>query len=323
MKRTLINQAVAATIGVSAALMTPAANAATSTFNWTGFFTLLDPSGFGVSNTSITARNANQVQTPISGTMEFDQSTGAGVGTVDPFGFLSAGNAVAHDVAFQAVGDGMGGQGTLVVGNMLFDWNGNNSIPVSLVMDAAGFFTATPNDFADGVLDNTDAAVISNGATPASDGTLDSNVPGSYLGLGPAVMATTDWNTANLPGCVTGVDVDFSNNVGGGCMGVALNGGLVIPGTLADDAVNKAQAPFDASYLGTGTGIGGSPMQDGPFQGFNANFDVMTLSPTGTTTNTINPFGVIIPGVPVPAAVWLFGSGLLGLVGVARRRKVL
>jgi hypothetical protein len=27
------------------------------------------------------------------------------------------------------------------------------------------------------------------------------------------------------------------------------------------------------------------------------------------------------PPIPVPAAVWLFGSGLLGLVGVARRRK--
>lgn len=26
--------------------------------------------------------------------------------------------------------------------------------------------------------------------------------------------------------------------------------------------------------------------------------------------------------VPVPAAVWLFGSGLLGLIGVARKRKV-
>ena len=25
---------------------------------------------------------------------------------------------------------------------------------------------------------------------------------------------------------------------------------------------------------------------------------------------------------PVPAAVWLFGSGLLGLIGVARRKKV-
>ena len=26
--------------------------------------------------------------------------------------------------------------------------------------------------------------------------------------------------------------------------------------------------------------------------------------------------------VPVPAAVWLFGSGLLGLVGIARRKKI-
>ena len=30
-----------------------------------------------------------------------------------------------------------------------------------------------------------------------------------------------------------------------------------------------------------------------------------------------------VSAVPVPAAVWLFGSGLLGLVGVARRKKAL
>ena len=29
----------------------------------------------------------------------------------------------------------------------------------------------------------------------------------------------------------------------------------------------------------------------------------------------------IAPPVPVPAAIWLFGSGLIGLVGVARRKK--
>jgi hypothetical protein len=28
------------------------------------------------------------------------------------------------------------------------------------------------------------------------------------------------------------------------------------------------------------------------------------------------------PAVPVPAAAWLFGSGLMGMAGVARRRKV-
>jgi hypothetical protein len=28
-----------------------------------------------------------------------------------------------------------------------------------------------------------------------------------------------------------------------------------------------------------------------------------------------------VSAVPVPAAVWLFASGLLGLVGIARRRK--
>jgi hypothetical protein len=34
---------------------------------------------------------------------------------------------------------------------------------------------------------------------------------------------------------------------------------------------------------------------------------------------TITTSGAV---VPLPAAVWLFGSGILGLVGVARRRNV-
>ena len=58
-------------------------------------------------------------------------------------------------------------------------------------------------------------------------------------------------------------------------------------------------------------GIGGSPMVAGPFPGFNANFDITSIHVDNIDTGVI----------PVPAAVWLFGSGLLGLVGVARRRK--
>ena len=49
---------------------------------------------------------------------------------------------------------------------------------------------------------------------------------------------------------------------------------------------------------------------------FADNWFSLALSETGDflSTPTTSP-------VPVPAAVWLFGSGLLGLVGVARRRK--
>ncbi len=48
----------------------------------------------------------------------------------------------------------------------------------------------------------------------------------------------------------------------------------------------------------------GTKMAAGPFKG----------SPVGFS-------GTPISAVPVPAAAWLFGSGLVGLVGVARRRK--
>ena len=41
------------------------------------------------------------------------------------------------------------------------------------------------------------------------------------------------------------------------------------------------------------------------------------FSATGTATMTMD-----IAPVPLPAAVWLFGSGLLGLIGVVRRKAV-
>jgi hypothetical protein len=52
---------------------------------------------------------------------------------------------------------------------------------------------------------------------------------------------------------------------------------------------------------GDADGIPGIAMTAGPFAGFSPYFQVTT--------------------VPIPAAAWLFGSGLLGLVGIARRRR--
>ena len=46
--------------------------------------------------------------------------------------------------------------------------------------------------------------------------------------------------------------------------------------------------------------------------------DNLTLSSTGALT--VGSTSTTPPTVPLPAAVWLFGSGLLGLLGVGRRR---
>jgi hypothetical protein len=79
-------------------------------------------------------------------------------------------------------------------------------------------------------------------------------------------------------------------------------------GGLSTNAPTGGQTWMLASIDGNGDGNMGIPMAGGgPFGGFNANFNA-NLSPTPDA-------------IPVPAAVWLFGSGLLGLVGIARRKK--
>jgi hypothetical protein len=65
-------------------------------------------------------------------------------------------------------------------------------------------------------------------------------------------------------------------------------------------------------------------ISDGYIPGINTLQFVVTNQPGSGS----NPTGLLIANlsgeasvVPIPAAVWLFGSGLLGMIGVARRKK--
>jgi len=294
MKKSVINNAIAAILIASA----PAANAGTFSYNWDGFLTLLNSTGGALANNSINAKAGNQFQTPISGTLTFDTLTGAGTGTLVPFDFFSGSlPAEVAGISMQAIGDGMGGTGTLILGNMLASWGGLNGIPASVVLDAAGFFA---NELTAGGV---------NSAIPASDGTYTNSNFG-YLGLGPVPIATTEWDVTLGNGCF------FGN-----CLGNEASGVLPLVNDMSVNSHEYAQ--------GDGVGIGGTPMADGPFAGKNPNFDIVNMSfisydPNGSIDQFCNflPTDHLCtpPQVPIPAAVWLFGSGLLGLLGAARCR---
>lgn len=282
-KKTLLSAAMAGAMGVSVS-----ANAGTVVGSWTGAFTMLNAGGqvtfnsdVGSCYTGMQLSGTQCIRTAVSGTLTFDTSTGAGSGTVVAFSFFGSGIASASGVSFQAIGDGFGNPGPLVLGNMGFYWNANTGIPVSIVMDASGFFGAMGGGLSVG-------QIVTGGATPASDTTQVSGV--TYpLGAGP--MVTTLWNTTSI-----GVPVLGTNPSG------------TLP--LVTDTV----VTTDGSAI---TGVGGSPMPTAPFAGYNANFDIISMTITSCTPDVCPPPAA----VPVPAAVWLFGSGLVGLAGIARRRK--
>ena len=73
----------------------------------------------------------------------------------------------------------------------------------------------------------------------------------------------------------------------------------------------------------TATDLLGSLLAPGSF-----NFDatpgkyfVSFIGFADTDVPQLGQYGIEISQVPIPAAIWLFGSGLLGLVGIARRKK--
>jgi hypothetical protein len=197
--------------------------------------------------------------------------------------------------------------------------NGDANFSYNLGTDAAlqSFITT-----ANGNSDTLEYGLISGGYVA---GNLD--VQGNSLIITSAVDASKVINvadTATSGGVATklNTDVNALNQQTFDSFAVAPGTKKGIFGTSASSSANLL------TLYGTGVNqpnVFGSPSQlygltpNGSGGGVSVAFDLGTLAFDGTTLSFTGNSGN--SAVPLPAAAWLFGSGLLGLLGIGRRRN--
>jgi hypothetical protein len=120
------------------------------------------------------------------------------------------------------------------------------------------------------------------------------------------------------------------------------NGGSVYPTSGVGKIVDSQDiriSPFSSVDKGVDIGAGLSTNSQGTVQSIEnatgsinliGGYDIMSVIVAfGLTDQTGVGFSGFVEqneafppsGIPIPAAVWLFGSGLVGLIGIARRKK--
>lgn len=113
----------------------------------------------------------------------------------------------------------------------------------------------------------------------------------------------------------------YGQNYGYNCTGSKL--GNLYYNVLGNPVQNPTNFPFSSNFGDSWTSTAYAPDNESAWVfSFNSGFlqtDNKTDQHTALAVQSGNVGSASI--VPVPAAVWLFGSGLIGLVGIARRKK--
>lgn len=182
----------------------------------------------------------------------------------------------------------------------LFDPNGAAS--VSVTSDGITATATTPSSEGLGVSFNQGLGVLNGGLRTALnngdriDITFDQTVDVEHIGF-------RQWGE--------GIGGDSANIISASGTQFLSGGGDVANGTLDVFGINL-QGITELSIVGLGN-VDNSAVGDFFF----SSLDNVVLSGGGDTTTG----GGTPSAVPVPAAVWLFGSGLLGLIAKGRRKS--
>ena len=186
-------------------------------------------------------------------------------------------------------------------------FNNNGTSAITSVNPSSGTYAANLN------------VPVRSQTDPAADPLIKNANLGAGL-LTPGAPVTVTWDMrGSLTGAGGVIFVElFSERAAGGTNKAEIyTAGPLTP--TADWSsyswtTSVATLAEDNGVPGTGGAPGGLTLQlkasCGPVEGcgVDAYFDNVTISTD-------------VAAVPVPAAVWLFGSGLLGLIGVARRKQ--
>ena len=148
-------------------------------------------------------------------------------------------------------------------------------------------------------------------------GTLTSVDPFFYHTWNAEAVAFFGTHSQDLTWAGSSAAGDFSYNF-------HLTGGQIAFGTLFNWSTSSEIAVLAimdcGGSAGNNSGVGTTctgittVMDNGPFQGSKVSF-------SGDIHSGTVPFSGGSAAVPIPAAAWLFGSGLVGLAGISRRRK--
>lgn len=207
---------------------------------------------------------------------------------------------------------------------------GNNTISGTVTL-AANAGSAGTYNLNDGALRATTITVNSGGTFNFNGGTLSvDQFNGDLANLGGTLAPGNSPGITNITGnySQSGAGI-FDVEIGGTSLGqfdmLNISGTATLDGTLNVSLFDWGSGLF-TPQVGDSFDILAAQILSGQFSTYNLAalgdglaWNISYLTDAIDTTDIVRLS--VISAVPVPPAIWLFGSGLLGLVGIARKRK--